>query len=320
MGMHGDAWVNQAVQDADLILALGVRFDDRVVGNVRGYAPRARRIHVDIDPAEIGKVVSVDVGIVGDLASVLRALLPRVAPGDRTAWLDEIRAARSAAGARDILNLPDDGGLHAAHVMADLWTQTRGKALIVTDVGQHQMWEAQYYRHEQPRSLITSGGLGTMGFGLPAGIGAKVARPDAEVWVIAGDGGFQMTAAELSTVVQEALPLRIAVINNGSLGMVRQWQELFHGKRYAATQMQGPDFCKLAGAHGIPASRVESRESVGPAIAAARRTAGPVLVEFRVEPGDLVYPMVPAGANLNQMLRRPAPGPRRLPAAAGKGA
>ncbi len=319
-GMHGEAWVNEAIQSSDLLLALGARFDDRSVGNARGYAPRARRIHLDIDPAEIGKVVRVDVGLVGDVGRLLRALLPLVGRGGRGGWLGEIAAARAAAGSRDILNLPDDGRLHAAHVMVELRKQTGGKAVVVTDVGQHQMWEAQYYRHERPRSLITSGGLGAMGFGLPAGIGAKIGRPDEEVWVIAGDGGFQMTAAELSTVAQEALPLRIAVINNGYLGMVRQWQELFYGRRYAATPMRGPDFCKLADAHGIPACRVESRGEVAGAIAAARRTAGPVLVEFRVEPEDDVYPMVPAGANLDEMLRRPRPGPRRLAARAGKGA
>jgi acetolactate synthase I/II/III large subunit len=318
-GMHGDAWVNQAIQGADVLLALGARFDDRSVGNPRGYAPRARRIHVDIDPAEIGKVVSVEVGIVGDAGRALQALLRLVGRGDRAAWLTEIRSARSAARSRDILNLPDDGRLHAAGVMAELRKQTRGRAVIVTDVGQHQMWEAQYYRHERPRSLITSGGLGCMGFGLPAGIGAKIARPDEEVWVIAGDGGFQMTAAELSTVAQERLPLRIAVINNGYLGMVRQWQELFYGKRYAATPMPGPDFCKLADAHGIPARKVESAGEVRRAIAAARRTEGPVLLEFRVEPGDVVYPMVPAGANLDQMLRRPRPGPRGVAARGERG-
>ena len=320
VGMHGDAWVNEAVQRADLILALGARLDDRSAGSARGYAPNARRIQADIDAAEIGKTVRVDVGIVGDLTRVLRALTAIVERGDHAQWLGEIGEARRAAAARDILNLPDGGRLHAAHVMSDLWRETRGKALVVTDVGQHQMWEAQYYRHERPRSLITSGGLGTMGFGLPAGIGAQVARPDAEVWVIAGDGGFQMTAAELSTVVQERLPLRIAVVNNGYLGMVRQWQELFHGRRYTATTMHGPDFCRLAEAHGIPAWRVASRAEVLPALRAAREAPGPALVEFRVEPEDVVYPMVPAGASLGEMLRRPPPGPRRVNPPAGRGA
>jgi acetolactate synthase-1/2/3 large subunit len=251
---------------------------------------------------------------------VLRTLIPRACAVDRTEWLDEIDGVRRAAGALDILSLPDDGRLHGAHVMHELWKQTRGNCVVVTDVGQHQMWEAQYFRHQRPRSLITSGGLGTMGFGLPAGIGVKLARPEEEVWVLAGDGGFQMTASELSTVVQEQVPLRIGVVNNGYLGMVRQWQELFHSKRYAATRMHGPDFCRLAEAHGIPAHRVESRAELRGAIAAARRTPGPVLVEFRVEPEDLVYPMVPAGGRLDEMLRRPRPGPRRVTGCAERGA
>ena len=312
VGMHGEAAVNRAVQEADLLLAFGMRFDDRATGKVSGFAPRARRVQVDIEPAEINKTVKVDVAIVGDLADVLRALLPRVVRGDHAEWLAAIGAERSRAGARDIQNLPDDRRLHAAHVMHDLWRETRGQAVVVTDVGQHQMWEAQYYRHERPRSLITSGGLGTMGFALPAAIGAKLARPETEVWVVAGDGGFQMTGAELATVAQERLPLRIAVVNNGYLGMVRQWQEFFYGKRYCATPISGPDFCKLAEAYDVAAARVASRAEVVPAIRAARRHDGPILIDFRVEREDAVYPMVPAGASLDQMLRRPPPGPRRL--------
>ena len=312
LGMHGEAAVNRAVQEADLLLAFGMRFDDRATGKVGGFAPRARRVQVDIEPAEINKTVKVDVAIVGDLAGVLRALLPQVARGDHAEWLAAIGAEQNRAHARDIQHLPDDGRLHAAYVMHDLWRETRGRAVVTTDVGQHQMWEAQYYRHERPRSLITSGGLGTMGFALPAAIGAKIARPDAEVWVVAGDGGFQMTGAELATVAQEQLPLRIAVVNNGYLGMVRQLQEFSYGKRYAAVSLSGPDFCKLAEAYGIPAVRVDSRAGVIPAIRAARRHDGPMLIEFCVEPEDVVYPMVPAGATLDQMVRRPQPGPRRL--------
>ncbi len=305
MGMHGEAFVNQAIQEADLLLAFGMRFDDRVTGNVKTYAPKARKIHVDIDPSELNKNVKVDVGIVGDLKAVLQELLPHVEPIDRSAWLEQIDEWRDDTRRRDILNWDGGGKLWGAHVIHDIWRATEGNAIVVTDVGQHQMWEAQYYRHEQPFTLITSGGLGTMGFALPAGIGAKLARPDAEVWVIAGDGGFQMTQAELATAVQERVPIRIAIINNAYLGMVRQWQEFFYEKRYAATPLVNPDFCKLAAAYDIPAFRVTRREEVIPIVEKARQVDGPVLIDFVVEKEDIVYPMVPAGADLHAMIRRP---------------
>src|SRR4029453_7661847 len=208
MGMHGEAWVNTAIQEADLLIALGMRFDDRVTGNVRTYARQAKKIHIDVDAAEIGKIVQVDVGIVGDLCDVLGALVPGVETSRHEDWIARIDSLKGDSAVRDIQNLPDDGHLYAAHVMNDLWRATNGRAVVVTDVGQHQMWEAQYYRHESPRTLITSGGLGTMGFALPAAIGAKVSRPDAEVWTIAGDGGFQMTMAELATIKQEGLDVK----------------------------------------------------------------------------------------------------------------
>jgi acetolactate synthase-1/2/3 large subunit len=208
---------------------------------------------------------------------------------------------------RDILNVPDTGHLYAAHVINDLSQITEGKATIVTDVGQHQMWTAQYYRFQEPNGLITSGGLGTMGFGLPAGIGAKFARPNADVWVIAGDGGFQMTAAELSTAAQEGIKVNVAIINNGYLGMVRQWQEFFYDKRYAATPMKSPDFVKLTEAHGLTGMRVEHRSQVQNAIRKAQETEGTVVIDFRVEQEDSVYPMVPTGADLKAMIRRPMP-------------
>jgi len=307
MGMHGEAWVNQAIQEADLLVALGMRFDDRVTGDLRRYAPRARKVHVDIDPAEIGKNVPVDVGLVGDLADVLVALLPGVCAADRSRWLSRIVELKGDAAVRDIQSLPDDGHLYAAHVINDLWRATGGDALVVTDVGQHQMWEAQYYRHETPRSLITSGGLGTMGFALPAAIGAKFARPDAEVWAVVGDGGFQMTMAELATVVQEGIDVKVAIVNNGYLGMVRQWQEFFYGRRYAATPLVNPDFVRLAEAFGIPAVTVKTREAVEPTVRAARAHQGPMLIDFCVEQEDSVFPMVPAGAPLDEMIRRPSP-------------
>jgi acetolactate synthase-1/2/3 large subunit len=307
MGMHGEAFVNQAIQEADLLIALGMRFDDRVTGNLRTYARDARKIHVDIDASEIGKNVAVDVGLVGDLADVLAVLLPGIAQGDRQDWLSHITKMKGDTAVRDIKHMPDSGHLYAAHVMHDLWRLTNGDAVVVTDVGQHQMWEAQYYHHNSPRTLITSGGLGTMGFALPAAIGAKVARPDAEVWTVAGDGGFQMTMAELATIAQEKLDVKIAVINNGYLGMVRQWQEFFYGGRYAATPLLSPDFAKIADAYGIPAFTVKQRGEVDDAIAAAREYRGAALIDFQVEQEDTVYPMVPAGADLREMIRRPSP-------------
>jgi acetolactate synthase-1/2/3 large subunit len=307
MGMHGESWVNTAIQEADLLLAFGMRFDDRVTGNLKNYATKAKKIHIEIDPAEINKNVKVDVALVGDLGEVLEELLPKTEPRDRTEWNEYIRELKGESAVRDIKNLPDSGHLYAAHVIHDIWRETKGRALVVTDVGQHQMWEAQYYHHDEPRSLITSGGLGTMGFALPAAIGAKFARPDAEVWVVVGDGGFQMTLCELATIVQEKIDIKIAIINNGYLGMVRQWQEFFYEKRYAATPLVNPDFGKLAEAYGIRSFTVSQRSEVVPTVQAARQHPGPVLVNFHVEQEDSVYPMVPAGADLHAMIRRPAP-------------
>jgi acetolactate synthase-1/2/3 large subunit len=307
MGMHGEAWVNQAIQEADLLLAFGMRFDDRVTGNPATYAQNARKIHIEIDPAEINKNVAVDVALIGDLKEVLEELLRNLEPQDCAAWRAHIAELRGDSAVRDIQNLPDSGHLYAAHVINDLWRETHGRAVVVTDVGQHQMWEAQYYHHEEPRSLITSGGLGTMGFALPAAIGAKFARPDSEVWVVAGDGGFQMTMAELATVVQEKIKINIAIINNGYLGMVRQWQEFFYDKQYTATPLVNPDFVKLAEAFGIRGISVRERGEVSAAVDAARQDPGPVLIDFHVEQEDSVYPMVPAGADLHAMIRRPSP-------------
>jgi acetolactate synthase-1/2/3 large subunit len=307
MGMHGEAWVNTAIQEADLLLAFGMRFDDRVTGNLKTYAPYAKKIHVEIDPAEINKNVKVDVALVGDLSDVLTELLREVPRVEHGEWLARITDLKGDSAVRDIQNLPDSGHLYAAHVINDLWRETGGDAVVVTDVGQHQMWEAQYYKHNTPRSLITSGGLGTMGFALPAAIGAKVARPDAEVWVVVGDGGFQMTMCELATIVQENIDVKVAIVNNGYLGMVRQWQEFFYEKRYAATPLVNPDFPKLAEAFGIRSRAVSTRAEVVPAVADARRHRGPVLIDFQVEQEDSVYPMVPAGADLHAMIRRPSP-------------
>jgi len=307
MGMHGEAWVNTAIQEADLLLAFGMRFDDRVTGNLKTYALNARKIHIEIDPAEVNKNVRVDVALIGDLRAVLQELLPEVQAGDRNPWLGRIAGLKGDSAVRDIQNLPNSGHLYAAHVINDLWRETGGNAIVVTDVGQHQMWEAQYYKHDQPRSLITSGGLGTMGFALPAAIGAKFARPEAEVWVVVGDGGFQMTMAELATVAQEQLDLKVAIINNGYLGMVRQWQEFFYDRRYSATPLLNPNFVKLAEAFGLTGICVKQRSQVVPAVRRAGSHAGAVVIDFVVEQEDSVFPMVPAGGDLHNMIRRPSP-------------
>lgn len=306
--MHGEAWVNQAIQNADLLIAVGMRFDDRVTGNLATYGLKAKKIHIDIDPSEINKNVRVDLGIVADLRDVLEVLTPRIEPErlkPRQEWLDHIRFIKGDSAVRDIKHLPDYGHLFAAHVIHDLWRYTAGQAVVVTDVGQHQMWEAQYYKHDIPRRLITSGGLGTMGFALPAAIGAKFGCPEEQVWVVVGDGGFQMTAAELSTAAQEDIKVNIAIINNGYLGMVRQWQEFFYERRYSATPMRSPDFVKLAEAHGLQGLRVQKRADVEEAVRWAQQTPGTVVIDFRVEQEDAVYPMVPAGADLDNMIRRP---------------
>jgi acetolactate synthase I/II/III large subunit len=308
MGMHGEAWVNNTIQEADLLLAFGMRFDDRVTGNLKTYAPHAKKIHIDIDPAEINKNVKVDVALVGDLRKILLELNARMEPLTHTEWIEHIGQLKGDTAVRDIQNLPDNGHLYAAHVINDLWHQTRGRdSIVVTDVGQHQMWEAQYYKHERPRSLITSGGLGTMGFALPAGIGAKVARPDADVWVVVGDGGFQMTMAELATIVQENLKVNIAIINNGYLGMVRQWQEFFYDRNYEATPLRNPDFAKLAAAYGIRSFLVDRRADVIPVVETAQAHDRAVVIDFKVEQEDTVYPMVAAGSALHDMIRRPNP-------------
>jgi acetolactate synthase I/II/III large subunit len=305
MGMHGEAWVNHAIQESDLLIAIGMRFDDRVTGDLRTYAKGARKIHIEIDRAEINKNVKVDAALVGDARETLEKLIPHIVNPDRGPWLAHIRELKGDSAVRDIQSLPDNGHLYAAHVINDLWKETRGEAIVVTDVGQHQMWEAQYYHHNQPRTLITSGGLGTMGFALPAAIGAKFAKPASEVWVVAGDGGFQMTMCELATIVQEKINIKIAIINNGFLGMVRQWQEFFYDKRYVATPLVAPDFAALANAFGIRGERITARADVLPTIRSARESKETVLIDFRVEQEDSVYPMVPAGASLHEMIRRP---------------
>jgi acetolactate synthase I/II/III large subunit len=305
MGMHGEAHTNLAIQNSDLILAFGMRFDDRVTGTLNTYAPKAKKIHIEIDPSEVHKNVKADVPLVGDLKTVLTDLVPMVDEYEHDEWISQIRSWRDEGDAISIMAWPDDGKLYVAHLIDDIWKATGGGAIVTTDVGQHQMWAAQYYQLDKPNRWITSGGAGTMGFGLPSAIGAWFAKKDQEIWAVAGDGGFQMTACELSTAVQEGANVKVAIMNNNFLGMVRQWQEFFFEKRYSAVNMLTPDFVKLAEAHGVPARLVTSHEEVAEAIEWARQTPGPVVLEFRVEKEDAVYPMVPAGAALDQMIRRP---------------
>ena len=305
MGMHGDAPCNLAIQNADLLLAFGMRFDDRVTGNLRKYAPTARKIHIEIDPSEVHKNVHVDAALSGDLKTVLTDLIPMVDEYDHDEWLAQIGEWRRESEDRDILFWPEDGQLYTAKVIHDLWEATGGDSILATGVGQHQMWAAQYYKFEQPHRLITSGGAGTMGFGLPSAIGAWFAHPDREIWLIDGDGSFQMTQAELATAANEGANVKIALMNNNFLGMVRQWQEFFFDSRYAGTPLNNPDFVKIAEAHNIPARLVTQPADVLPAIEYARQITGPVLLEFRVEKEDAVYPMVATGAALDEMIRRP---------------
>lgn len=310
MGMHGEAWTNQAIHAADLLIALGMRFDDRVTGALNTYARHAHVIHVDIDPAEISKNVRADVGIVGDIRNVLTQITPLVEHRSRAAWFAQIAEWQQEARTRDILER-DDGILHAPFVINEIQRQVNGDSgavTVVTDVGQHQMWTAQYFRHERKNGLLTSGGLGAMGFGVPTAIGASFARPDDEIWVIVGDGGFQMSLPELATIMQERRPIKIAVMRNGYLGMVRQWQELIHNHRYSAVNISSPDLLKLAGAYGMMAMRAETKEQVAEVIAEARSYGGPVLLDFVVEQEANVFPMVAPGKALNEMLRRPVNG------------
>ena len=305
MGMHGEAWANHAIQSADLLIALGMRFDDRVTGNLGSYAKHANVIHVDIDPAEINKNVLADVGIAGDVKHVLAQLLPLIEHRGREAWFAQIAEWQQEARSRDILG-QDDAVVHVPFVLSEIQRQAGSENVtVVTDVGQHQMWTAQYFRQERKNGFLTSGGLGAMGFGVPTAIGASFARPDDEIWVIVGDGGFQMSIPELATIMQEQRPIKIAVMRNGYLGMVRQWQELIHNHRYSEVNISCPDLLKLASAYGIMAMRAETKEQVADVIAEARSHGGPVLLDFVVEQEVNVYPMVAPGKALNEMLRRP---------------
>jgi acetolactate synthase I/II/III large subunit len=310
-GMHGEAYANRAIQACDVLIAMGMRFDDRITGRLDRFAKQAKVIHFELDQAEIGKNVVPDVPVVGDLGETLPALLPMIEQRRHQLWIQELAEWRSDSASSDILNYEVDE-LIPPFVIRQLWHHTKdlsnGPVIIVTDVGQHQMWESQYYIHDHAGQLLTSGGAGTMGYALPGAIGAQMAFPDRTVWVVVGDGGFQMTLQELAVLKQERLPVKIAIINNGFLGMVRQWQQIFYDKRYVGTPIVSPDFVKLADAYDIPAIMVRKPDEVGPAYDMAHRTPGPFLIDFRVKEEVNVYPMVAPGTAVDELIRRPKPG------------
>ncbi len=310
MGMHGTPIANVATTQTDLLIGVGVRFDDRVTGALPHFAPQARILHIDIDAAEVGKNIPAHLALVGDVRQVLRLLLPRLARrAVRRPWLPELEAHLRPDGERPFgypREVHEDGRITGTETVEAIAAATGGGAIVVTDVGQHQMWAAQHYPFRRPGQFITSGGLGTMGFGLPAAIGAQVARPDDCVVCLTGDGSFQMTLQELAVVSSYRLPVKIFVFNNGYLGMVRQWQEMFYDERYSHSQIWSPDFVKLAEAYGIAGARVERRESLEDAVRRAISTPGPVLVDVRQIPEENCWPIVPAGKALADMMVRPA--------------
>ena len=302
-GMHGMAYASMSIDQADLLISLGMRFDDRVTGRLSAFAPQAQVIHVDVDPSEISKNVKATVPIVGDVKRVLRALLPHVQPGLHTDWVQHVEKMRVEHPSHKIRETDQ---LVPQYILKVLSEVTDGRATIVTGVGQHQMWAAQHCTFKEPNSLITSGGLGAMGFEVPAAIGAKVARPDKPVWSIAGDGGFQMTMCDLATAVENNIAVKFAIMNNNYLGMVRQWQDFFYNKVYTATSYtHNPDFVKLAEAFGIPGMRVTDKVQVPTAIQWAMEERGPVIIDFMVEPEENVYPMIPAGESLAELIEEP---------------
>jgi acetolactate synthase-1/2/3 large subunit len=295
LGMHGSGCANMAVQNADLIISIGMRFDDRATGNTEEFAPNARVIHIDIDPAEIGKNIPTEIPVVGDIKSVLTALNDMIGRREHVDWLSQIEEWRCEYPSLEIRQSDE---LLPQYIVHRICEATQGDALVVTGVGQNQMWAARYFMYTKPNSIISGGGLGPMGFELPAAMGVKIGRPEEIVWCIAGDGGFQMTIQELATITQENIAVKIAIMNNGYLGMVRQWQELFYGRRYVDTKLWNPDFIKIAEAYDIPGIRVKSIEEVIPAIQKAMDYPGAFLIDFLIEPEENIYPIVPPGESL----------------------
>ena len=302
-GMHGMAYASMAINEADLLISLGMRFDDRVTGRLSAFAPEAKVIHVDVDPSEISKNVKATVPIVGDIKRILSVLLPQVQPASHTEWVQRVEQLRAE---HPSYRIRETEKLLPQYIIKTLSEVTEGNAIIVTGVGQHQMWAAQHYGFKEPNSLITSGGLGAMGFEVPAALGAKVGRPDRPVWSVAGDGGFQMTLCDLATAVENDIAVKFAIINNNYLGMVRQWQDFFYDRKYTATSYtRNPDFVKLAEAYGIPGMRVTDKIQVEASIQWAMEKPGPVIIDFMVEQEENVYPMIPAGESLAEMIEEP---------------
>ncbi|HON92055.1 MAG TPA: biosynthetic-type acetolactate synthase large subunit [Sedimentisphaerales bacterium] len=298
LGMHGSAYANYAVQECDLLIAVGARFDDRVTGKIATFAPHAKIVHIDIDPSSISKNVHVDIPVVGDARYILTELAKEVEYRPREAWFQKIAQWKKKYPFRYDQNA---GMIKPQYVIEEVWRQTKGDAVVATGVGQHQMWSAQFYKFSKPRQFITSGGLGTMGFGLPAAIGAQIARPGEIVIDFDGDHSFNMTMTELSTAVQNELPIKVCIFNNGYMGMVRQWQELFYGRRYACSSLKNPDYASVARALGAVGITVEKKEDVPKAVAQMLAETRPCVVDFRVEAEENVWPMVPSGKSLNEM-------------------
>jgi acetolactate synthase-1/2/3 large subunit len=299
LGMHGTEYANFAITESDVLFSIGVRFDDRVTGKTETFAPHAKIIHIDIDPAEIGKNKRVDVPVVGDVKGVLQEMITMLKKnGLRDAWLKKIKHWKQ----HHPLKCPEDGRLHPQFVIRQMSELLKGDAIIVSEVGQNQMWTAQHFCFKNPRTWITSGGLGTMGYGLPAAMGAHFARPDLPVFDVAGDGSIQMNIQEFGTISHNKIPVKIAILNNRYLGMVRQWQELFYDRRYSFTELPPVEFVKIANAYGIEGIKVESPDEVMPALRAALDCDGPFVMDFRIEREENVFPMVPAGAAINEMI------------------
>ena len=305
-GMHGVAWASLALDQADLVIAIGSRFDDRITGDTSRFATQSKKIHIDIDPAEINKNINVDVALIGNAKDILKQMLPKLKKKTHIDWLNHIAKLKED---HPSLKLKKSNELTGQYVVKSLSDETDGKSVIVTGVGQHQMWAAQHYLYCAQNSWISSGGLGTMGFEVPAALGAKVGAPEKNVWSIAGDGGFQMTLCELATIVENNIKVKFALLNNNHLGMITQWQGMFFNEDYQANAYTAnPDFVKLANAYGMKALSVDNNEDVRPAIREANNHDGPFLIDFKIKKEENVFPMIPSGQSVNELLEEPVDG------------